>query len=191
MTKDKHKDLVSKDTHFRGFIEDAYDNILEYDTDLLRIVSVNKKADDTTDIVMAPIKVNKESIDELVSTIDYSFNKFYFTLPADDWTPDVQILWTLDGTEFAKKSKDKYAEHRDYNILGVELKYDMGTNSFITPDGEHHSPLDDYGLYGIDKLTDDKGLPCLQELYSYVVDYKLDKLITEQLITTQSPVEEL
>lgn len=177
MTKDKHKDLVSKDTHFKGFIEDAYDNILEYDTDLLRIVSVNKKVEDTTDIVMAPLKVDKESIDELVSTIDYSFNKFYFTLPADDWTPDVQILWTLDGTEFAKKSKDKYAEPRDYNILGVELKYDMGTNSFITPDGEHHSPFHDYGVLGVGHLFDTKGLPCLQDLYNYVVEYKLDKLI--------------
>lgn len=191
MTKHKNKDLVSRDTYFRGFIEDGYANFLEYNANLLRIVSVNLMSD-TTEIVIAPLKVNKESIDELVRTISYAVDEFCFNLSDDDGgIPDVDVSWTLNGTEFAKKSKDKYAEPRDYNILGVELKYDKENNNFITPDGEHHSPLDDYGLYGIDKLADDKGLPCLQELYNYVVNYKLDKLITEQLITTQSPVEEL
>lgn len=191
MTKDKHKHLVSRDTHFRGFIEDAFDNILEYDADLLRIVSVNKNADNTADIVIAPIKVDKESIDELVLTINDALDQFYFPLSDGAGAPDVHVSWTLNGTEFARKSKGKYAEPRDYNILGVELKYDKENNTFITPDGEHHSPFHDYELIGVANLVDEKGLPCLQELYSYVVNYKLDKLITEPLRTTQNSVEEL
>lgn len=177
MTKHKNKDLVSKDTHYKGFIEDAYANFLEYNANLLRIVSVNLMSD-TTEIVIAPLKVDKESIDELVLTISDAVDEFCFNLSDDDGgIPDVNVSWTLNGTEFARKSKDKYAEPRDYNILGVELKYDMGTNSFITPDGEHHSPFHDYGLLGVGHLSDAKGNPCLQELYNYVVNYKLDKLI--------------
>lgn len=175
MTTDKNKDLVSRDIPFRGFIEDGYANFLDYDVDLLRIVSVNLMSD-TTDIVIAPLKVDEESIDELVLTIRDAVDEFCFNLYADE-KPDVNVSWTLDGTEFAKKSKDKYAEPRDYNILGVELKYDKENNNFITPDGEHHSPLDDYELIGVGLLFDTKGLPCLQELYNYVVEYKLDKLI--------------
>lgn len=177
MTKHKNKDWVSRDTHFKGFIEDGYANFLEYNANLLRIVSVNLMSD-TTEIVIAPLTVDKESIDELVRTISYAVDEFCFNLSDDDGgIPDVNVSWTLNGTEFARKSKDKYAEPRDYNTLGVELKYDKENNNFITPDGEHRSPLDDYGLYGIDKLADEKGLPCLQELYNYVVEYKLDKLI--------------
>lgn len=183
----KNKDLVSKDTHFRGFIEDAYANFLEYNADLLRIVSVNLMSD-TTDIVIAPLKVDKESIDELVLTISDAVDEFCFTLSDDDGISDVNVSWTLNGTEFAKKSKDKYAEPRDYNILGVELKYDKENNNFITPNGEQHSPLDDYGLSSVNILADEKGLPCLQELYNYVVNYKLDKLVTDPLRTTQSPM---
>lgn len=188
--KHKNKDWISRDTHFAGFIEDAFNNLLEYNADLLRIVSINQDEDGNSDIVIAPFKVDKESINALAFTIVDALDSFNFNLP-EETDPLFQVSWTLNGTEFAKKSRDKYAEPRDYNILGVELKYDKENNDFIAPNGEHHSPLGDYGISSVDYIADDNGLPCLQELYNYVVEYKLDKLIRDPLTTTQSPLEEL
>lgn len=188
--KHKNKDWISRDTHFTGFIEDAFNNLLEYNADLLRIVSISQDEDGNSDIVIAPLKVDKESINALAFTIVDALDSFNFNLP-EETDPLFQVSWTLNGTEFAKKSKDKYAEPRDYNILGVELKYDKENNDFIAPNGEHHSPLGDYGISSVGYLADDNGLPCLQELYNYVVEYKLDKLIRDPLTTIQSPLEEL
>ena len=178
--KHKNKDWISRDTHFTGFIEDAFNNLWEYNADLLRIVSINQDEDGNSDIVIAPFKVDKESINALAFTIVDALDSFNFYLP-EETDPLFQVSWTLNGTEFAKKSRDKYAEPRDYNILGVELKYDKENNDFIAPNGEHHSPLGDYGISSVGYIADNNGLPCLQELYNYVVEYKLDKLIRNSL----------
>lgn len=164
----------------KTLISDVFNNELEYDPEVLRLYNLNV-VNNVVNVTIAPFVVDEPSIDALTKFLhdakiagDKAYNKAIFTLDEDGLIrlTRLQFMWTLQGTELAKQIKNKYAEPKNYNILGVELHNGgVDNNLFQAPDGHIFQSCDCYY-----PIKDSHGMPAMEELYDFVLEYKFAQL---------------
>ena len=164
----------------KTLISDAFNNELEYDPEVLRLYNLNV-VNNVVSVAIAPFVVDEPSIDALAKFVhdaemvgDKAYNKALSTLDEDsiNTLTRIRYIWTIQGTELAKQIKNKYAEPKNYNILGVEL-HNGGVDKdlFQTPDGRVFNS-DDFAY----SIEDRHVMPSIEELYTFVIKYKVAQL---------------
>lgn len=161
-------------------IKDVFNNELEYDPEVLRLYNLDI-VNNVVNVAIAPFVVDEPSIDALAKFVhdaemvgDKVYTEALSTLDEDRFNrlTRIRYLWTIQGTELAKQIKTKKAEPKNYTILGVELKNGgVYKNLFQTPDGRVFKSCD--FSYPID---DRHVMPSIEELYTFVVEYKVAQL---------------
>lgn len=164
----------------KTLISDVFNNELEYDPEVLRLYNLNI-VNNVVSVAIAPFVVDEPSIDALAKFVHdaevvgaKAYNKALSTLDENSFSrlTRIRFLWTLQGTELAEQIMCDCAEPKDYNILGVELKNGREDKKlFQTPDGRVFKSCDyDY------PIKDNHGMPSIEELYDFVVEYKVAQL---------------
>lgn len=164
----------------KTLISDVFNNELEYDPEVLRLYELTV-INHTVTATIAPFVVDEPSIDALAKFLhdadtveDKTYDKALNTLDENSFSrlTKLHFIWTLNGTEFSKHALHEYAEPKNYNILGVELKNGKADNTmFQTPDGRI------FQSYNYDMLEESRPvMPSMQEMYDFVVEYKAAQL---------------
>lgn len=164
----------------KTLISDVFNNELEYDPEVLRLYELTV-INHTVTATIAPFVVDEPSIDALAKFLhdadtveDKTYDKALNTLDENSFSrlTRLHFIWTLNGTEFSKHALHEYAEPKNYNILGVELKNGRADkNLFQTPDGRVFKSCD-YSYPIEDRCV----MPSIEELYTFVVEYKVAQL---------------
>ena len=160
--------MSKEDIYYRATITNNAGVEVDYNAALIRVVSIESDERETY-VVLEPVKLNEESLDELAKTIVIAAEKFTPINPED--YPVMTVAGNITvraNVDFFDDVANVKAEPKDYTILGVKIKYDKELGCFIMPDDKK------YGIAIGTIVWAKPELPDMEDLYQYVLDYKIN-----------------
>lgn len=156
----------------KGIISDDYGHAVEYNTQLIKITKIEGGKYDTV-ITIAPTKIETENIEELIRVVveayQYFYNKVIDEIDEKEEPNIVQVRASDDVNDYPNILENNLAEPKDYTILGVKVRYDKEMRGFVMPD---HTERVMCTPTGKQEVTPE--LPDMEDLYQYVLDYKIN-----------------
>lgn len=161
--------MSKEDIYYRATITNNVGVEVNYNAALIRVVAIESNERETY-VVLEPVKLNEESLNELAKTIVIAEEKFTPINPED--YPIMTVAGNITvraNVDFFDEVANVKAEPKDYTILGVKVRYDKEMRGFVMPD---HTERVMCTPTGKQEVTPE--LPDMEDLYQYVLDYKIN-----------------